>query len=159
MTEMGTVVTFPKEAFAAPTSGGSGATVGQYVIKSLAQDYFGCVTWDGTTEGTETVYVAKPYDLRGSLASEYLDPTTIATTYLYSYSYTAGQSYLRRTASVTISGTTTTEKQDIVPRYKIGSKILAASVESSGILGPDSVEITLIDLNISARAWCRAYTQ
>lgn len=148
-TSNGTTLEIDQRPQAAPAS----PLLQQYVIKSLAQDYFGVVTWDGSTEGSETFYVAKPHELRGSLSSESIDSNT------YSYSYTGGANYLKRTASVTISGVTTTEKQDIVPRYAVNSIIVAGEVVGTGVDDPDSNDITLIDLNISARAWCRAYVQ
>ena len=33
-------------------------------VKGEENDYLRCVTWDGTTEGTDTILVAKPYDLQ-----------------------------------------------------------------------------------------------
>jgi len=46
-------------------------------VKTIAANYWACVLWDGTTEGTETHYVALPPDLRDDLADWQISAPTL----------------------------------------------------------------------------------
>lgn len=52
----------------APGGGGS-ADVTQFKLRFVEDDYLVCREWDGTTLGSDDIYVLKPYKLRCSLAS------------------------------------------------------------------------------------------
>lgn len=60
---------------------GSSVSVTQFKLRFVEDDYLVCREWDGTTLGTEDVYIAKPYKLRCSLASEEVYGLTHAYTY------------------------------------------------------------------------------
>jgi len=49
--------------------GGDAAGSSPFRVKSIQNDYLTCRTWDGTTDGSTDVYVAKPFLLRHALAN------------------------------------------------------------------------------------------
>ena len=53
-------------------SGGGGGASGPYRVKDVEDDYLVCRTWDGTSEGTDDVYIAKEYKHRNTLRAETL---------------------------------------------------------------------------------------
>jgi len=53
----------------APVGGSGGAGSSPFRLKSIQNDYLTCRTWDGTTDGSTDVYVAKPFLLRHALAN------------------------------------------------------------------------------------------
>jgi hypothetical protein len=61
-------------------SKGSGASVQQFKLRFVEDDYLVCREWDGTTIGATDVYVLKPYKLRNSITS--------ATVYGEAHAYT-----------------------------------------------------------------------
>jgi hypothetical protein len=128
-------------------------TLAQYkIVDATPADYLICHTWDGTTEGVSAINVAKSPELRNP-GSEVIDSNT------YSYSYTGAYTTLKRLSSVTIATVTTTEKQDIVPRFLAGSIIMAATVNGTTGVSVSGTPLTIQDINVAARNWCRAYTQ
>jgi hypothetical protein len=128
----------------APTPG----TVNQFKVQEVLDDTLRCRTWLGTALGTTDITIAKPYKLRRTP----FDAQTVvidADSILYTY-----QSGTRRTA--TVVGTTSTEKQVIVPRYLVGDIIYACEVEDTiNVTGT----VTQIDLNVDGRAWARKEDQ
>lgn len=135
------------------TSTGGGSK--RYRIKSYAQDHYVCRTWDGTTEGSTDVLVAKPKALRGSIASDHiLDPSGSLT---IDISYTYSGNYLTRTASKTggtFSPGIDQEAHVIVPGFYAGltgnfDEIWASTVDSTGVAAAP----TIMDDNRDARVW------
>ena len=139
-------IVFPN---ASVTDSGSGTAtvsfvsggVAQYRIKSVQGDYCTCRTWDGTTEGSTDVYVAKPYKLRNSITSATIDGVSV------SYSYT---STVARTATIS----STDEDQVIVPRYLSNDLIYAVTSNYTGV-SVSGTPLTLIDINADGRAWAK----
>jgi hypothetical protein len=82
-------------------------------VKAVKKNFLECKEYDGENEGTETIKVAKPYTLRGSLTS--YDGVTFS-----GYS-TDGQS---RTATIGA----TTESQVINPKWIVDCEIKAIGV-------------------------------
>lgn len=113
----------------------------------IQQDHVVVKEWNGSSEVGSAFNVAKPFKLRYA-ASESIDGVTVT------YSSYASTTYVTRTASY--SGVT--EKQVIVPRLQIGDIILIAQVSHTGVT-VSSTELTWIDLNVDARAWCRKNDQ
>jgi hypothetical protein len=62
-------------------SGGGGSVSGPYRIKSVRGDYVVCRTWDGSSEGSTDIYIAKPWKLRCSRTQETVGGVTSTFTY------------------------------------------------------------------------------
>ena len=118
---------------------GLGLKIARYRFKSMGTDHLVCRTWDGTTDGASDIFIAKSPKLRFSITSETIDVLTIT----YS-SYNIGSQ--TRVATGTIS-----ENQAIVPRFLVNDIIYAVSA-STGVTVSSS-PVSLIDLNLDARAW------
>lgn len=101
-------------------------------------DYLTCVEWDGTTEGN-TVYVAKPYTLRASLA-ERADIT---------YAYTNAALRLA-------SDNGNSEWEVINPAYEVDDALWAIGAET-GAVGPADEALSWLDMNTDGRAWAKQY--
>lgn len=122
------------------TGGGRSAA---YRVKSANGDYLVCRTYNGTSEGSEDVNIAKPFDAR-QLTSETLDG--VATT----YTYTGAATVLNRFRTASFSGTT--EQQQVVPLWKVDGLIRVMSIDYSGVT-VDDADLKLME--ISSRAWAR----
>jgi hypothetical protein len=123
--------------------GSSGASVQQFKIVSDGGDYWVCKTWDGTTLGSSTVNVAKPYKLRAVNG-----PTSEAirsVTYSYSYALTSGE-YVR---STTATGVATT---DYMTPSALTNDIIYA-VTFSTATPATLAAVTWLDINVDGRAW------
>lgn len=150
------------------TSGSASTTTGAFKVKQEFGDYLQCVTWDGVTEGTSYVYVAKPTLLRRSLASRVEDGVTVT------FSYALVTSIWNRTQHVTSPGSTYDDEVHIAkPAYVAsgingdgtpiagGDVIWAIGVTSAFIVtnpadtGTPGVAtaITWLDLNVDCRKW------
>lgn len=117
---------------------GGGFTATPYKIVSFDADFINCHSWDGTTEGTTIVKVAKPTKLRSSIATETIDGQAVA----YSLYDNVNQT------RVATAGTNT-ETQVIVPRYLVGDVIYAMSVKTF----TTDTTVKAMDMNIDGRAW------
>jgi hypothetical protein len=107
----------------------------------MSTDYIVCRSWDGTTEGSTDVKIAKPPKLRFSIVTETIDGTQID----YSgYDFDA-QTRLASDGS-------TDETQVIVPRYLVDDLIFASRANSLA-MDDDENPIGLMDENRDARAW------
>ena len=136
------------------------------------------ITISAATTGAETsasalfyglVRIAKTAKLRNSITSETIDGTTFSYTYGASSPYT----YVARLASATISGSSYSEYQVVVPRYLDKDEVWAMEVNNSDIGGIVAVSdliaslggpgsgtpITLLDLNLDGRAWAASANQ
>ncbi len=133
-----------------PESLGAGSTVKQYRLKSIEVDFMTCREWDGATEGTQDVHVARSPELRGSP----FDGNTIA----YSSdgdSFSASYVYSSNTKRVkTISGEA--ETQVIIPYYKDDFSVIigAESENKTGVTDPDGNDIYIVE--ITQRAWAKS---
>lgn len=124
--------------------------VGLYLLKSHEKDYLICNSWNGTTKGTDDVYIAKPQELRSTFVAATVDGTPV--------SYT---SYNATTQTRIATGGGKTENQVIVPRYLVDandtsktSVIYAMSATTLATYGSNpATPISLIDLNIAGRAF------
>lgn len=118
-----------------------GAKVKRLRYKSMHSggDVLVCRTWDGTTEGSEDIYVAKPYLLQES--------TEARTGYSYEYTDEQDRTSLKDEDS-------TTEDQVIVPAYVEDDELWCVKANTGITVGSESVQY--IDLNIDARMWMRS---
>jgi hypothetical protein len=128
-------------------SSGQSISVGRYRVKEEHGDYLTCHDWDGTTEGTSDVYVAKEWKTRHSLASEVVAGTTYSYTYVLWSPFTLGESV--RTAT----DGSVTESEVIRPPWAPDEEILAISC-LTGVLDPNGDEIMLHIISRTA-IWAR----
>lgn len=123
-----------------------GTSVVRLVFKEMQDDYIVCRSWDGTNEGTADIFVAKPPKLRASVTEETLDGIDFE----YSYVTTGTEKYVSRTS--TNQSDNTAETQKIVPRFIPDDEIFAIAA-STGIETVDAESVSMLDLNVDARAW------
>ena len=124
--------------------GGGGARAAKrFRVKSESNDYLVCRTWDGTTEGSTDVLVAKPYLLQRTpfhgVAVTY--PNAQVITYTYAAAY-------ERTADDTVDS----ETQIVTPRYFVDEEIIGIAVPRGGT-GVDDCD--WMDLNTAGRHWAK----
>jgi hypothetical protein len=125
-----------------PTSGEDGAKPVPYKLASEEANHLVCHTWNGTTEGTTEIRVAKPTKLR-QVASEDIDGWVV--NYVYGG--------IGRTATFEDA---TTEAQAIVPCYLVGDVIWTMEVDDSFVTsGSPATTITILDINVDGRAWAK----
>jgi hypothetical protein len=129
-----------------PGGGGGGLSITRLLVKEIKDDYLVCHSWDGTTEGTDPVYVAKNPKLRNSVTEETLDGVD----YEYTYTTTGSQAFVERVSVKTTDNSS--ETQRVVPRFILDDEIFAIDAQTS-IQTEAAEDITLIDLNLDARAW------
>ena len=92
--------------------------VSRWRVKTVYGDYYDCKSWDGTTEGSTTVHIAKPPKLRHSSTSEVIEGTTV------SYSYSARTN--NNDGSRAASGGGYSETQIVLPVWITNDEIFAA---------------------------------
>jgi hypothetical protein len=114
------------------------------LVKSAEAEYLVCRSWDGTTEGSDDIIVAKPFSARQP-ASE----TLLGVTYDYTYETAdALNDYRNVTGGATI-------QQIVVPVWVVDGLILVAQTSFSGVTYDDTVndpyDLKLIE--VSARCW------
>ena len=112
-------------------------------ITAIYEDYVEVDLWNGTAfDADENVAVAKPVELRASLASDTIYSTGV--TYVNSDTNT-------RTAS---AGGFDTENHVVLLPYQVGREILVVDTgEATGVLDAGAEVITYMDLNIGGRTW------
>lgn len=128
----------------------------RFVVKSVSDDHLVCRTWDGTTEGTVDIKVAKPWDLR---KKPFHGKTRTIGSNTFTYNYTSAT---ERTVTKSTSGS---ETQIIIPQYVAtgevafkGNEIWAARCDTGAILneGQSNEErLTLMDANVAGRFWAK----
>lgn len=105
-------------------------------VHTVSNDYLVCHTWDGTTEGTDAINVAKPWKLRHD-KDNYAGLTTLTTT---------------NSQEVDVGDGTDTETWVVTPSYEEDDEIYAEPVQGSGVT-VSSVDLSLVDMNADGRAW------
>jgi len=146
-TPLGTIATLD---LATALSGSGSASIQQFKIVSDGGDYWNCNTWDGTTLGSTTVKVAKPYKLRcgtGAITSE----TIRSVTYTYTYNaVTSGGVTIYYTRGVTGSDGSA-ETNYMIPDALTNNIIYGISFSTTT---PSSLsDCVWLDINADARAW------
>lgn len=106
-------------------------------IDSVEEDYLVCHSWDGTTEGTVAINVAKPWKLRFD-KDNYQLLTEIAK---------VGSDTQKATATVSSD----TETWVVTPSYEENDEIYAISGKTGVVVG--GADVGLVDLNVDGRAW------
>jgi len=112
-----------------------------------AGDYWWAQSWDGTTQGSTYVKIAKPYKIRagtGGIGSE----TIAGVTHTYTYTYDGGNAWYYRTDAGSDSSNYTAY---IMPPALSGDIIYVLAFATTG---PSSLSgVTMIDLNLDRRGW------
>jgi hypothetical protein len=127
--------------------------VKMFKVVDVDVDFINCHTFDGVTEGTDTIKVALPFLIRKTPfdSATRTDPPRAEITYVYT-------SNIRRTATKTVDGEEVEEFQIIVDSYEEGDIIFA----SKGIFGNTGVyqddptnekPIIWLDENRDGRYW------
>jgi len=112
----------------------------QVQLISVAGDTLIVQGFDNSELTGDAIVIAKPYELRQSIASEVIDGITI--TYVYENAWTR---------NAYASGTFL-EHQIILPRYTAGGLLQYIDCDHTLLTG-----ITRIDVNVAGRAWARKY--
>ena len=122
----------------------AGPQIQQMKVVAEFNDHLTCHTWDGTSEGTDAIHVAKPPTLR-------LTPYDGQTVNGITYNYTG---YNTRTAE---NEDEETEDQQITPDYAAGDVIFAVKNIAGGTGATDDeyVDCEWLDLNVDGRAWAK----
>jgi len=131
---------------------GGGSGIGQskistYKVKSASAEYLTCREWNGVSEGTFDIKIAKPFDARQPAS------TTIAGV-AYTYTYSAGPDSLNDYRDS--DDGTTTEQQVVTPYWYPDCLINAAKTTYSGV-SVDGKDLKLIE--ISSRCWAKVTTE
>lgn len=130
--------------------GAPAATIGaRYIVKSTMPNYTICRTFNGVTEGSVDIKIAKPY------SAQQPSTETIAGAVI-NYTYAAGPDALNqvRTAVSADPNLNIGEEQIVIPYWaKTGTNaiILAIGINNSGVTDENGVDIGLIE--VSARCW------
>ena len=124
---------------APPSGGGAAAPLGSLRLrfKSESNDYITCRTWDGTTEGTHDVLVAKPPQLR------------------HDYTLYAGLTGLTTTAvdEVTATNGLVIESWKVTTSYVIDGDIWATTPPSGTGVTASGNRVVWLDENRDGRVW------
>jgi hypothetical protein len=127
-------------------TGTSGSGIAEYKIKQVLGNYLSCVSWDGTTEGTTFVNIAKQFLLRESLPT----PRTeggIA----YAFTYQAGIDASNRYRKKTRVADSSIETQLVAPPWVIDDVVYAMPASTS-VLDSDGNEVKWLML-ADSRQW------
>jgi len=129
----------------ASNAAGSGA-VSMFKLKDVASDWLICHSWDGTTEGTTSVLVAKDAALRNSLASE----TILGVAHTYTYSAGPSEAWsagtdTRYNKTRTDNDGTLSEAQRVIRPY-VENEIIFAASAPTGLVDGTGAAITLLEI-------------
>jgi hypothetical protein len=125
--------------------GNTQATAGLVQLRvkevSSTEDWLRCRSWDGTTEGTDDVYVARPYTMRRTpYDGQTIDGKT--------YSFLIQSGVLTRHI---VFSDSSFERQKITPPYLVNDIIYATTTPTEVTVSGSPV--ALLDINCDGRAW------
>lgn len=126
---------------------GGATPAAMYKLVDVRGDYFVCHSWDGTTEGSDPIYVAKEWKHRNSLLTE----DYYGETHTYSYAPDgldgSGLNVIR--SDTDLGGT---EQQIVIPPWSPGEVFNAIDAETGVTASEDdSSDITLLIIGRSAQ--------
>lgn len=116
-------------------SGGATPTLGMYLLKSVQDDFLTAHTWDGTTEGSDDIFIAKEENIRTSLASQGF----FSVTHVYSYASGPDGNNLIRTND----DGTNAQDEIITPPWRVDEVIFAITTPTD-VFDDDANPITLL---------------
>lgn len=131
--------------------GAGGGEVDQYIVKEEFDDYLRCRTWVNSVEGSDNVYIAKPFANRRT-------PFDGVSAGGRSYTYSAAD---QRTVTLVPSVAPGSEVQKIVPEYQVSGP-LSSVIYGVKLKNPTDVVVTIsgtptnldiLDMNADGRAW------
>jgi len=131
---------------------GIAASIQQYRITAIFDDYLEARTWNGTSQGS-AVKIAKPWRLRktgwdGVTVTYDFNGTSVPLRYAYS-SVRPGYRTATHTTLLTV------ENQAIIPVYSLNDILYATEPTGGTLVTVAAVALTWLDLNVDARAWAR----
>jgi len=132
--------------------GGGGASVAMYRLKSVQDDHLTCRSWDGTTEGTSDIFVAKVHKLRHSITTETIETVVYLYTYETGPANTPTISNKVRLAKV---GATEIERTIVTPEWLVNDLIYAVAA-NTGVFrtpGPPKADPVSLLMLGDGRAW------
>jgi hypothetical protein len=128
----------------------AGSTLARFKITGLADaDYVSAVRAEGAGFGTANFYIAKPDNMRPSVASEVIDGVTIT----YTWPPTGKDN--NRTAR---DPSNLSEAQVCYPRYAVDQIIYAQEVSNGTGVSVSGSPVSWLELK-PARVWARRYAQ
>jgi hypothetical protein len=108
-------------------------------VKTSYNDYLMCHTWNGSVEGSDPIYVAKPWKLRHLLANYNLVTAVLVTI---------------DESTIDVSNAVVTERWVVTPPYELDDEIMAVSGHEGGTgVSHLGIPIVWFDMNENARAW------
>lgn len=119
-------------------SGGGGGASGPYRVKQVMGDYLVCVSWDGTTEGTDDVYIAKEWKHRNSLTGEII----LGEDHTYTYEADVDDLNVIRHDAVPATSTTTDER--IVPPWVLNEEVMAVTAKTGVVTEDEGMDVALL---------------
>lgn len=141
----GSTITLPRYGL----FGAGGGEVNQYLVKEEFDDYLRCRTWVNSDEGSDDVFVAKPFHNR---RTPFDGVSAGGRSYVYS-------SPDQRVVTLVPSTAPGTEAQVIVPEYQTAGPLTSVIY---GVTLKNPTDVTLVgtttlldilDLNADGRAW------
>ena len=109
-----------------------------YKEVSVQGDYITCHTWDGTIEGSDPIYIAKPVRLRNSLTTETV--LSVSHSYTYATGPDSNNKYRFNSSAENI------DLELVTPAWIVGEIISAVSVPT-GVVDGSSNPINLLMLD------------
>lgn len=143
----GSTITIPRYGL----FGAGGGEVQQYLVREEFDDYLRCRTWVASVQGSEDVFIAKPFHNRRT-------PFDGVSAGGRSYVYSAPD---QRTVTLIPSVAPGQEDQSIVPEYQFAGP-LTSVIYGVRLKNPTDVVVTIggtptnldvLDLNVDGRAW------
>lgn len=119
------------------TEGGRTRPLLRLRVKTIANDYLTCRTWDGTNEGSADINVARPVELRHDV--DYYPGLTSLTTV--------------NAQEVTATDGADTETWKVTPDYVVDGEIWATVSGPGTGVTVSGTELRWVDLNLAGRAW------
>ncbi len=136
----------------------AGASVQQYRLVSIENDFYSCKKWTGTAETGDEIYIARPFEhMVSNWNGQSIVYSSDGDAFTATYTYTSATKRTKTIAGVA-------EIQVLTPYFKSANQLIFA-IELSGkitsgpsytpLTDPNDAPITLIDLNRDGRAWTK----
>lgn len=129
---------------------GSSVSISLFKLKSVEDDYLVCREWDGSSEGTTDVYIAKHPELRCSLAEE----EVYGVTHEYSYALD-GEDPDDLNVIRTADDGSDTEDQRVVPPWKLDEFIYAIECDTLLTVTIEAASVQIEWLMMHTRHWAQ----
>lgn len=140
-----------------PQRPGGGNSSQRYKIVTIHDNHLKCHTWDGTTEGSDAILIAKPTELQvGPSLSRTITRWNFVSGANITITMTATTGFDIHDPSVIASATgLSSENWYITPGYEVGGVIYADSPSGGTGVSVSGTALTLMDDNRMGREWGR----